>query len=226
MSDRLGRRSRRRIVSVLVASAFATVALVTTGSAFGGGAAELRHHRHQRAVVGRVDREHVRREERAREAARLQGEDHERHRGHAVLPGHARRQDQRRAQGLRTTRSAKSAQPYLKDKSVQVIGSNGMSARHRLVQPALPAQAVPLVQDVEGTEGQGDRVQVPRVGLAGDVPRRRSVLCPEGSRAHQGARPQPQARRRRVRGRRRSRAGRSCTSRRSPCCSTGTTRSI
>ena len=50
--------------------------------------------------MGRLDGEHVRREVRAREAARLQGQDHERHRGHAVLPGDAGRQGRRRARGL------------------------------------------------------------------------------------------------------------------------------
>ena len=47
---------------------------------------------------------------------------------------------------------------------------------HRLVHPALPAQAVPVVQDLEGSQGQGDGVQVARVGLAGDVPRRRPLV--------------------------------------------------
>ena len=100
--------------------------------------------------------------------------------------------------------ATKQAQPYLKDGSVRIVGSNGITGRDRLVHPALPAQAVPGVQDVEGAEGQGVRVQVARVGLAGHVPRRGSVLRPEGSRPHQGARPQPQARRRG----RRARAGR------------------
>ena len=43
---------------------------------------------------------------------------------------------------------------------------------HRLVHPALPAQAVPAVQDLAGSQGQGERLQVAGVGLAGDVPRR------------------------------------------------------
>ena len=40
-----------------------------------------------------------------------------------------------------------------------------------VVHPALPAQAVPAVRDVEGAEGQGERVQIARVGLPGHVPR-------------------------------------------------------
>ena len=88
-------------------------------------------------------------------------------------------------------------QAYIKDKSVRVARLERDHRRHRLVHPALPAQAVPAVQDVAGAEGQGRRLQVSGVGLAGDVPGWRPVVRPEGSRADQGARPQPEARRRR-----------------------------
>ena len=39
---------------------------------------------------------------------------------------------------------------------------------------------------MEGPQGQGERLQVARVGLTGDVPRRRPVLRPEGQGADRG----------------------------------------
>ena len=62
----------------------------------------------------------------------------------------------------------------------------------------------PGVRDLGGPEGQGGPVQDGRVRRPGHVPRRRSLLRPEGQGADQGARPEPQAR---DRGRR-ARAGR------------------
>ena len=57
-------------------------------------------------------------------------------------------------------------------KSVVSLGHERDHRRHRLVHPALPAQAVPGVEDVAGHQGQGVRLQVAGVGVAGDVPRR------------------------------------------------------
>ncbi len=98
--------------------------------------------------------------------------------------------------------------------------------RHRLVHPALSAQAVPAVQDVAGLEGQG---------------RASSSLRSRARRGCSSAVIRPTSRRtsaliealglnlKHVVGRRRAGAGRalaaSSTSRRSPCSSTGTTRS-
>ena len=62
---------------------------------------------------------------------------------------------------------------YLTSKSIVPIGNNGIAGHHRLVHPALPAQAVPEVQDVEGAQGQRERLQDGRVvSQRGDVPRR------------------------------------------------------
>ena len=62
--------------------------------------------------------------------------------------------------------------PYQKNKSVVSARRQRHHGRDRLVHPAVPAQAVPDLQDVAGAQGQGVRVQVARVGVAGDVPRR------------------------------------------------------
>ena len=54
----------------------------------------------ERELVGRLDGERLRRQERPREAAQVQGQGDEHHRGPAELPGDGRRQDRRRARGL------------------------------------------------------------------------------------------------------------------------------
>ena len=87
-------------------------------------------------------------------------------------------------------------QKYMKNGSVVNAGPLGVVGLIGWYIPRYLLDAVPPVQDVEGAEGQGERLQVAGVGLAGDVPRRRPVVRPEGQGDHRGARPRPQARRR------------------------------
>ena len=78
-------------------------------------------------------------------------------------------------------------QKYVKSGTLLNLGSNGVIGAHRLVHPDVPDEAVPAVQDVAGAEGQGEHLQEPRVGLAGDVPRRRPVVRAEGRAADQAS---------------------------------------
>ena len=71
---------------------------------------------------------------------------------------------------------AQQKQYVAKQKTVVAEGPNGVIGVHRVVHPDLPDEAVPAVQDLEGAQGQGDDLQEPGVGLAGDVPRRRPLL--------------------------------------------------
>ena len=84
---------------------------------------------------------------------------------------------------------------YVTSKAVVNVGGNGITGVIGWYIPRYLLKQYPLVQDVEGAQGQGVRVQVAGVRLAGHVPRRRPVLRAEGPRADQGARPQPEARR-------------------------------
>ena len=63
-----------------------------------------------------------------------------------------------------------------------------LERRHRadrLVHSAYLLKQYPAVQDVAGPEGQGERLQVARVRLAGHVPRRRPLVRAEGQAADQ-----------------------------------------
>ena len=155
----------------------------------------VRHGDLERELVGGLDGERLRRQERPREEAQVLGQGDEHHREPAELPGDGRRQDRRRARGL--GQHARPVEQEVPDEQVRRPGRRQRDhRRHRLVHPALPAQAVPAVQDVEGAQGQGERLQDARVvSERRDVPRRRPVVRPEGPRAHQGARPEPEARR-------------------------------
>ena len=147
--------------------------------------------------MGGLVGERLCRQVRAREQARLQGQGDEHHRGPAELPGDGGRQDRRHPRGLAEPRRL----PGVHEEREAREGGHERDRRHdRLVHPALPAEAVPEDGDVERSEGQGEPLQVARVGLAGDVPRRRSVLRPEGQGDHRGPRAQLQARRRGCRG--------------------------
>ena len=99
MKDRLGSRRARSAGLGVVAL---VAALVVVASAFGGGARSTAcgNVDAERERVGRLDVERLRRQVRAREEARLQGEGDQHHRGPAELPGDGRRQDRRRARGL------------------------------------------------------------------------------------------------------------------------------
>ena len=62
--------------------------------------------------------------------------------------------------------------PYQKNKSVVSLGGNGITGVIGWYIPRYLLKQYPTVQDVAGAQGQGVRVQVARVGVAGDVPRR------------------------------------------------------
>ena len=161
----------------------------------------LRQGRAQRAGVGRLDGQHLHRQERARGEPRLPGRDHQGGRDPG-LPGDGRRRGGRRARGLAAHRR------------VQEVHRPGRHRRrrrparrrgpHRLVHPEVPDGRAPGVRRLGGPEGRGGPVQDRRVRRPGHVPRRRSLLRPEGQGADRGARPEPQARD----GRRRAGAGR------------------
>ena len=156
----------------------------------------MRHGHAQRAGVGRVDRQHLRREGCAREVPRLQGEHHPDRRD-PCLPGARERQDRRCARGLAARRPVQAVRHQAEDGGPR--RAERRRRPHRLVHPDVPDEAASRVQDVEGAEGQGVPLQEPRVGLAGDVPRRRPVLRAEGPAADQGARAELQVRERRRR---------------------------
>ena len=192
-------------------------------------AARARRHRPaatvdaERERVGRLDRERVRRQVRAREEAGLQGQGDE-HAPRASRP--SRRWPTGRSTSSSRTGTTLLGQPAVREERLD--RQPRPERRHRpdrLVHPALPAQAVPAVQDVAGAEGQGERVQVARVGLAGHVPRWRPVVRPEGQGSSSRGSGSTSSTWSRAPSRRRSRAGRSSTSRRSRSSSTGTRRS-
>ncbi|CAA9472749.1 MAG: Substrate-binding region of ABC-type glycine betaine transport system, partial [uncultured Solirubrobacteraceae bacterium] len=160
----------------------------------------LRQGRPQRAGVGRLDRQHLHRQGRARGRARVRGGDHQGRRDPG-LPGDGRRQGRRRPRGLAAHGRVRALRREGQD------GGDGRSARrrgpHRLVHPPVPDGREPRVRHLGGPQGQGGPLQDGRERQPGDVPGRRPRLRAEGQGAHQGARPQPQARD----GGRRARAG-------------------
>ena len=97
-------------------------------------------------------------EVRAREELGCKVNIDEAHREHAALPGDDRREGRRRARGLgqhrpKSTRSSsqsgKPHEPRLERRH----------RPHRLVHPALPAEAAPRVQDLDGAEGKESALQ-------------------------------------------------------------------
>ncbi len=128
------------------------------------------------------------------ESIGLQGQHHPDH-GDPRLPGDGRRQGRRGARGLAAHRPVQAVRHQAED-GLAHRPERG-HGRDRLVHPRLPDEAVPAVQDLEGAEGQGGHLQEPGVRLAGDVPRRRPLLRPEGQGADPGARAELQVRQRR-----------------------------
>ena len=115
--------------------------------------------------------------------AQVRGRDHEDHRDPPAFQAMA---DGKIDLVLEDWQHVDQYQQYItKGKKVRVRRQARRRRAHRLVHPAVPAPAVPAVQDVAGPEGEGVRLQVPRVGLAGDVPRRRPVVRAEGQAADQ-----------------------------------------
>ena len=116
-------------------------------------------------------------------------------------------------------------QKYVKSETILNLGSNGVIGHIGWFIPTYLMKQHPEFKTWRGLKGKESHLQEPRVGLAGNVPRRRPFLRPEGPAADQGARPRPQVRLRR----RGAGAGRPLdarrTSRRSRSSSTGTRRS-
>ena len=99
MKDRLGSR-RARFAGLGVVALVVALAVVRERGRGGSSLDRVRQRHAERERVGRVDVERLRRQVRAREEARLQGEGDRHHGGSAELPGDGRRQDRRGARGL------------------------------------------------------------------------------------------------------------------------------
>jgi len=156
----------------------------------------LRHGDAGRERVGRCDGQRLRRQVRPREEPRVLGRHREAPREHAALPGDGGREGRRPARGLE--QHPAQGQPEVRqERGAHRPRLERRDRPHRLVRPDVPDEAVSAAQDVAGPEGQGEHLQEPGVGVAGDVPRRGPVVRPEGPAADQAARTEPQVRVRR-----------------------------
>ncbi len=94
---------------------------------------------------------------------------------------------------------AKAAKPYLKDKSVRVVGSNGISGVIGWYIPRYLLKQYPAFKTWRGIKGKETVFKSPESGSQGMFLGGDPSYVAEGPGAHQGARPQPEARRRRRR---------------------------
>ena len=151
-----------RAGGLAVLAAIAVVAL-TAGSA-GAKQAGVRHGHDQRAGVGRLDGQHVRGEERARED-RLQGQHHDDHRG-PRLPGDGRRQDGRRSSRTGAT-SPQWAAVRDKQKTVVDEGPNGVTGVIGWYIPTYLMKQHPEFKTWKGLKGKESLFKSPESGSQG-----------------------------------------------------------
>ena len=141
---------------------------------------QLRHGDAQRAGVGGLDRQHVRREGRAREGLGCKVKITQ----IAEIPVYQAMADGKTDAVLEDWSTSPQYKQYVDE------AEDGRDGRARTASSAhigwyIPTYLMkqhPRVQDVEGPEGQGVALQEPGVRLAGDVPRRRPVVRAEGHR--------------------------------------------
>ena len=88
------------------------------------------------------------------------------HRGPAELPGDGRRQDRRRARGL-GQHADQPAQPYIKDKSVLIVGANGITGVIGWYIPRYLLKQYPAFKTWKGLKGKESVFKSPESGSQG-----------------------------------------------------------
>ena len=166
MKDRLGsRRTRFAGLGVIALVALAVVAQrgrVSVVELTGHG---LRQRHAERERVGRLDVERLRRQVRAREEARLQGQGDGHHRGPAELPGDGRRQDRRGARGL--AEPAAGFPQYTKTGKVVNLGGNGITGVIGWYIPRYLLKQYPQFATWRGIKGKESVFKSPESGSQG-----------------------------------------------------------
>ena len=164
-------------------------------SGFGGrrAAGGVRHGRLERELLGGLDSERLRRQERPREEAQVLGQGDEHHRGPAELPGDGRRQDRRRARGL--GQHARRVEQEVPDEQVhRPVGANGITGVIGWYIPRYLLKQYPQFKTWKGLKGKESSSR--RQSRRPTRGRSSAVTLPTSRRTapHQGARPRPEAR--------------------------------